>query len=69
VDNEWKYLISKTGTLGDGSFVGTQSKEIETVPVSIGRSSISFSSVHAVKAKSAKNPVNTIRSRQSREMR
>lgn len=25
VDNEWKYLISKTGTLGDGSFVGTQS--------------------------------------------
>ena len=23
--NEWKYLISKTGTLGDGSFVGTQS--------------------------------------------
>lgn len=25
VDNEWKYLTSKTGTLGDGSFVGTQS--------------------------------------------
>jgi hypothetical protein len=25
VDNEWRYLTSKTGTLGDGSFVGTQS--------------------------------------------